>query len=159
MSQLAMCQAERDRFRDALDDSEAQVTRLEGKNAALEVALRGLDAFVTELAESGDSGDWEPADFPAVARARTALSSERQGCTCTAPPMQPCGPKCKYPYADQAGEGQGWLSPEVAERAAGLLREAKRIIRHTPPGSGVPREEEEAWFKETLAVLAALEGE
>ncbi len=42
------------------------------------------------------------------------------------------------------------------EKAAleALLREAKRIIRHMPPGSGVPREEEEAWFKQVLAALS-----
>ncbi len=46
-------------------------------------------------------------DVSYILDAHTGYYSEefkRELCICHAPPMQPCGPKCRYPYTDEVLE-------------------------------------------------------
>jgi len=67
---------------------EEKVARLEAANVALTAALRSR-------------GYHPPSECPlgSCSRCESALSPD-EGCTCDGPPMQPCGPKCRYPYTD-----------------------------------------------------------
>lgn len=86
-------------------DLRAQVAHLEAKNAEMAAAL---ERAATNY--HGTHGYWEllkSCKRPRCIEAVAALSGEAKVCTCTAPPMQPCGPACKYPYTDEVATTKG----------------------------------------------------
>ena len=48
----------------------------------------------------------------------TMVESRCAGCTCNAPPPQPCGPHCEYPYPDERQPACGNCTAREAVRTA-----------------------------------------
>jgi hypothetical protein len=141
MGQLALVQAERDRFRDALDEAEVKV-------AALAAALRKYGAHPPSCRAVGD------------------LSLGDSDCDCGLVTAQGAGEGkhevtvaevCAFEAGQEDIKAQGWLSPEVREQVGrAILYLAGIIHRQRHVGQSFTRCETVPCL-EARTALAALE--
>lgn len=82
-----------------LNDPLAEVSRLQAKLEAVEEEAESMKNWAED---SQRPKVWNHKVSQACNRILAILKGE---CTCGAPPMQPCGPTCKYPYADERAKG------------------------------------------------------
>lgn len=104
---------QRDKLREVAVDARETLEKVKAKVAEMSRLLRKHGYVFDNVFPVDSKGEhrWELlaftfyteiAEMSFIAEATHTALDEALGCVCNGPPMQPCGPRCDYPYADEA---------------------------------------------------------